>query len=315
MKVINQEMSENWALYHGDCIEVIKGIPDDSIHFSIFSPPFASLFTYSDSDRDMGNCKKDRQFLINFRFLTKELFRVIMPGRLVAIHCMNMLATITKDGYIGIKDFRGDIIRAFKWAGFYQHSEIVIWKDPLIQATRTKALGLAHKQIVKDSSMCNQGIPDYIVVMRKPGKNPEPVAHPNGFEKYIGSMPEPKAAKKVIQKENKYSHEVWQRYASPIWFDINQTNTLNFTIARDDKDERHICPLQLDVVERCLELWTNPGDTVLTPFAGVGTEVYQSVESGRNAIGIELKESYFRTAVNHLRKLEDQPKQLELQFA
>jgi len=312
MKVLDQEFGPDWAIYNGDCVEVVKGIPDNSIHFSLFSPPFASLFTYSDSDRDMGNCKNDRQFLRNFRYLTKELFRVTMPGRLVSIHCMNMLATITKDGHIGIKNFRDEVIRAFKWAGFYQHSEVVIWKDPLLQAVRTKALGLAHKQICKDSAMCNQGLPDYIVVMRKPGANPEPVSHRRGFERYVGEMPEPRAPKNDIGKKNKYSHEVWQRYASPVWFDINQTKTLNVAGARDDRDERHVCPLQLETIERCLELWTNPGDTVLSPFAGIGSEGYQAIKQDRKFIGIELKESYFRKAVKNLQSVDNAQAQLSL---
>jgi len=312
LKVLNQEFGPSWAMYHGDCVEVVAGIPDNSIHYSIFSPPFASLFTYSDSVRDMGNSKGDRQFYKNFRFLTRELFRVTMPGRLVSIHCMNMLATITKDGYIGIKNFRDQIIRAFSWAGFYQHSEVVIWKDPLIQAVRTKALGLAHKQICKDSSMCNQGIPDYIVIMRKPGKNPEPIAHGRGFEKYIGDMDEPRAPKNNEGKKNKYSHEVWQRYASPVWFDINQTRTLNISGARDDKDERHICPLQLDTIARCLELWSNPGDTVLSPFAGIGSEGYESIRAGRKFIWIELKQIYFEQAVKNLKRADNAQDQISI---
>ena len=312
MKVLNQEFGERWALYHGDCVEVIKGIPDDSIHYSLFSPPFASLFTYSDSERDMGNSKSDTSFYKHFRFLVRELYRTIMPGRLVSIHCMNMLATITKDGYIGLKDFRGGIIKVFGWAGFIFHSEIVIWKDPLIQAVRTKALGLAHKQIVKDSAMCNQGLPDFIITMRKPGVNPEPVSHPNGFTKYVGKEHEPRAQKHPNPRVNKYSHEVWQRYASPVWFDINQTHTLNVSGARDDKDERHVCPLQLQTIERCLELWTNPEDTVLSPFAGIGSEGYQAIQQKRNYIGIELKESYFKTAVKNLQSIDNAQTQLEL---
>ena len=314
MKVINQEFGERWALYHGDCVEVIKGIPDNSIHFSIFSPPFPSVFTYSDSERDMGNSIENNDFIDHFGFLNNGLYRVIMPGRLVAVHCMNILATITKDGHIGVKDFRGDIIRAMCNAGFIYHSEVLIWKDPLLQAVRTKALGLAHKQIVKDSAMCNQGLPDFIEVFRKPGANPEPVAHPNGFTRYVGKDAEPKAEKQSNQRVNKYSHQVWQKYASPVWFDINQSDTLNVQGARENRDERHICPLQLQTIERCLELWTNPGDTVLSPFAGIGSEGYQAIQQGRNFIGIELKESYWRTAVKNMKLLDNKPEQLELAF-
>lgn len=312
MKVLNQEFGNGWALYHGDSVEVIKGIPDNSIHFSVFSPPFANLYTYSDSERDMGNSKTDNVFQSHFSYLNDELFRVVMPGRLVAIHCMNILATITKDGYIGIKDFRGDIIRSVQSAGFIFHSEVCIWKDPLIQAVRTKALGLAHKQICKDSSRCNQGLPDYIIVMRKPGDNPEPISHGRGFERYVGEMPNPTAEKNDDGRKNKYSHEVWQRYASPVWWDINQTNTLNVVGARDDKDERHICPLSLDTIERCIELWSNPGDVILSPFAGIGSEGFQAIKSGRKSIGIELKESYYLQAIKNMNAAENSKKQMEL---
>ena len=312
MNVINQKISDNYAMYHGDCVEVIKGIPDNSIHYSIFSPPFASLFTYSDSDRDMGNCKSDQEFQEHFQFLVDELLRVIMPGRLVSIHCMNILATIGKDGYIGIKDFRGDIIRAFQKVGFIYHSEVCIWKDPLVQATRTKALALAHKQISKDSSRCAMGLPDYVVTMRKVGNNPEPIAHGRGFECYYGKKNEPLDKKTNNARDNKYSHKVWQRYASPVWFDINQTNTLNHNLAKEKNDERHICPLQLDTIARCLELWTNKGDTVLSPYAGIGSEGYQAIKMERNFIGIELKKSYYDIAVKNLNLIELAPIQEDI---
>jgi len=312
MNVINQKISDNYAMYHGDCVEVIKGIPDNSIHYSIFSPPFASLFTYSDSDRDMGNCKSDDEFNEHFAFLVDELLRVIMPGRLVSVHCMNLPATIGHDGYIGIKDFRGDIIRAFQKVGFIYHSEVCIWKDPLVQATRTKALALAHKQISKDSSRCGMGLPDYVVTMRKVGNNPEPIAHGRGFECYYGEKNEPLDKKTNNARDNKYSHKVWQRYASPVWFDINQTNTLNHNLAKEKNDERHICPLQLDTIARCLELWTNKGDTVLSPYAGIGSEGYQAIKMERNFIGIELKKSYYDIAVKNLNLIELAPIQEDI---
>ena len=312
IKATNQHISDNWAMYHGDACELINGIPEDSIHYSIFSPPFASLFTYSDSERDMGNCKTDSEFADHFKFLSDELFRVTMPGRLLSCHCMNLLATITKDGYMGIKDFRGDLIRIFESSGFIFHSEVCIWKDPLVQATRTKVLSLAHKQISKDSSRCGMGFPDYIVTMRKPGDNAEPIAHGRGFERYYGEMDEPKEQKKDDPRVNKYSHKVWQRYASPVWFDINQTDTLNVRMARDKNDERHICPLQLCVIARCLELWSNPGDIVLSPFAGIGSEGYQALEMDRRFIGFELKESYYRQAVKYLEYIENKPEQRTL---
>ena len=312
MKVLNQQFGDNWAMYHGDSCELTKTLPDNSIHYQIFSPPFASLFTYSDSERDMGNCKKDESFMDHFKFLVPELFRICMTGRLVSFHCMDLPATITRDGFIGMKDFPGLLIRIFQNAGFIYHSRVVIWKDPLVQATRTKQLCLAHKQISKDSSRCSMGMPDYIITMRKPGTNPEPIAHGRGFERYIGTMAEPKDPKKDDARLNKYSHKVWQRYASPVWMDINQTNTLNVKMARHEDDERHICPLQLDTIARCLELWSNPDDTIFSPFAGIASEGYQSLLMGRKFIGIELKESYYNQAVKNLTEIENQPEQLSL---
>jgi superfamily II DNA or RNA helicase len=293
---------EGWELINGDCVEVVAAMPDESIHYSIFSPPFASLFTYSNSTRDMGNCAGVDEFEKHFKFLVGELFRVIKQGRLLSFHCMNLPSTITHDGVIGMKDFRGLLIRMFEEAGFIYHSEVCIWKDPLIQATRTKTLTLAHKQISKDSAMCAQGYPDYIVTMRKPGKNQEPIAHGRGLESYAGEMPAPKDRKSNDPRINKYSHKVWQRYASPVWFDIRQTHTLNSIKA--DKDEKHVCPLQLDTIERCLTLWSNPGDTILSPFAGIGSEGYQSVLQGRKFVGVELKPAYFDQAVKNIRKAE-----------
>lgn len=305
MKVINQVFGDRWAMYHGDCVEVIQGIPDNSIDYSIFSPPFASLFTYSDSERDMGNSQSEEQFNQHFCFLCDQLYRVIKPGREVSVHCMNIPAMKERDGYIGLKDFRGDIIRMGQKSGFIYHSESSIWKDPLIEATRTKALGLMHKQIQKDSTMCRMGLPDYIVTFRKPGDNQNPVAHPNGFERFFGEM-EPQ------QTGIEYSHNVWRRYANPVWCDINQSNTLNVQLAREKEDERHICPLQLDTIARCLELWCDENDVVLSPFAGIGSEGYQALQMGRKFIGIELKESYFRQAIKYLEYAENKPEQLTL---
>lgn len=312
MKVLNQKFGEGWAMYHADACHVVSEIPTDSIHYQIFSPPFASLFTYSDSERDMGNCKKDDEFMEHFSFLIPELYRICMPGRLISFHCMDLLATITKDGYIGLKDLPGMLLRMFQDSGFIYHSKVVIWKDPLLQAVRTKALGLAHKQISKDSTRCNMGLPDYVITMRKPGENHEPVSHGRGFERYIGEKPEPRDEKKNDPRVNKYSHKVWQRYASPVWMDINQTNTLNVRAARGENDEKHICPLQLDVIARCLELWSNSEDTILSPFAGVGSEGYQSLKMGRKFIGVELKQSYFDQAVKNLTSVETAPKQIEM---
>ncbi|HHY68235.1 MAG TPA: site-specific DNA-methyltransferase [Alicyclobacillus sp.] len=300
VNTINQIVTNEYALYHGDCVEITRGIPDNSIHYSIFSPPFASLYTYSNSDRDMGNSRSDEEFFTHFRFLIRELYRVTMPGRLASIHCMNLPTSKANHGYIGIRDFRGDIIRAFEEEGWIYHSEVVIWKDPVVAQQRTKALGLLHKQLVKDSAMSRQGIPDYLVTMRKPGENPEPIS--GCFDCYYGEMPEPDRAKYTTDHDNRnwYSIEVWQRYASPVWFDIRPNDTLQYRSAREQKDERHICPLQLTVIARGIDLWSNPGDTVFSPFMGIGSEGYQAVKMGRRFVGIELKESYFKLAVNNL---------------
>lgn len=300
---------KNWTLYLGDSVEMAKKIPDDSIGYSIFSPPFASLFTYTDSERDMGNTRNEDEFFNHFDFLISELYRLMIPGRLVTIHCMNLPMTITNHGAIGMRDFRGEIIRAVQRHDFIYHSEVCIWKDPLVQAVRTKALALAHKQICTDSTRCGQGFPDYLVTMRKPGTNPDPVNHGRGFECYIGERPEPTKEKLDDPRRNKYSHEVWQRYASPVWFDIRQTRTLNERQAREDRDERHMCPLQLDVIERCLHLWTNPDDMVFSPFAGIGSELFCAIKMGRKAVGIELKESYYREAINNLKGIENERQQ------
>lgn len=314
MAVIDQCITERYALYHGDCCEVLRDIPDNSVHFSISSPPFGSLYSYTDAVQDMSNVRTDEEFLGGMNFLVDELSRVMMPGRIVAFHCMNLPSTKERDGFIGIKDFRGDLIRLYQRFGFIFHSEVVIWKDPLIAATRTHAIGLAHKQIVEDSTICRQGIPDYLIAMRKPGVNPEPVSHkPAGFERWVGPEErEPKQARKADPKTNKYSHEAWQRYASPVWFDINPSDTLQKESAREDDDSRHICPLQLTVIRRAIELWSNPGDTVLSPFAGIGSEGYVSLEEGRRFVGIELKESYYRQACRNLAAAQRADKQEEL---
>lgn len=279
MNVKNQYVDERMALYHGDSCEVLTEIPSDSIHFEIYSPPFASLYTYSNSERDLGNSKNKHEFYEHFEFIVKELYRILMPGRLMAVHCMNLPTSNSRDGFIGIDDFRGDLIRLYEKAGFIYHSEVCIWKDPVIAMQRTKALVLLHKQIKKDSAMCRQGIPDYLVVMRKPGDNPEPVTHTN----------------------ESFPVEIWQKYASPIWTDINPSDTLQYRSARDNEDEKHICPLQLTVIRRALNLWTNPDDVVLTPFMGIGSEVVTALENGRRAVGVELKDSYYKQAEKNAR--------------
>ena len=296
MNVIDQKFGRNFAMYNGDCVEVVRGIPEHSVGFAIFSPPFASLYTYSNSARDMGNCKTDEEFMENFSFLVEELARVMMPGRIVAFHCMNLPTSKERDGFIGIKDFRGELIRCFQKSGFIFHSETCIWKDPLIAATRTKALGLMHKQLCKDSALSRCGIPDYLVAVRAPGENPQPIRHPDGLTEFYGEN-EPTSGN--------LSHERWRRYASPVWMDINPSNTLQKESAREHDDERQICPLQLDGLDRGINLWSTPGDVVLSPFAGIGSEGHEALRLGRRFIGIELKKSYFDQAVKNLVNAEN----------
>lgn len=306
--VIDQVLTNDFAAYHADTVEVARAMPDESVHFSVFSPPFESLYTYSNSDRDMGNSKDSGEFWRQYLYLIKEQFRVMKPGRIMAIHCMNLPTSKQNDGFIGIRDFRGELIKAYQNAGFIFHSEVVIWKDPVVAMQRTKALGLLHKTIRKDSSMSRMGIPDTMIMMRKPGDNAEPIS--GEFTYYVGDEPAPgfkrhvwndgREAWTVEEGSHNTSVDVWQRYASPIWMDINQSDTLNFREGRESDDERHICPLQLDVIQRCLQLWSNPGDIVWSPFMGIGSEGYMSIKAGRRFIGAELKESYFKLAIRNL---------------
>jgi len=292
--ILDQTISETFAAYHGDCVEVVKQLPSNSIDYIIFSPPFASLYTYSASERDMGNVKSEAEFAEHYRYLSTELFRVLKPGRLLSFHCMNLPTTKQHHGYIGISDFRGDLIRLHQTDGFIFHSEVCIWKDPVTAMQRTKALGLLHKQVKKDKAMVRQGIPDYLVTMRKPGVNPDPIDGP--FTYYVGED-EP-------INDLDYPVNVWQRYASPVWFDVNPSRTLQKESAREHPDEKHICPLQLDVIDRALHLWTNPGDTVLSPFGGIGSEGHQAVKMGRKAVLAELKGSYYKQLVKNMQAAE-----------
>jgi DNA modification methylase len=273
MNCIEQVVTDRYALYHGDCVEVLRGLPEQSIGYSIFSPPFASLYTYSNSPRDMGNVRNDAEFFAHFDFLIAELRRVMKPGRNVSFHCMDMPSSKERDGVIGLKDFPGDLIRAFQRHGFIFHSRVVIWKDPVTAMQRTKALGLLHKSVRENSAMCRQGIADYLITMRAPGEC-ERVTH--GAE---------------------YPVDLWQRVASPVWMDINPSDTLQYMSAREHDDERHIAPLQLEVIRRGVMLWTNPDDIVLSPFGGIGSEPFVAVEMRRKAVAVELKASYFRQMV------------------
>lgn len=277
-QVIDQIIADRYALYHADCVDVYAALPDDSVHYSVFSPPFESLYTYTASTRDMGNSGSSSEFWQHYRYLIREQYRAHMPGRDLSAHCMNLPTSKARDGYIGIRDFRGEMIRAYEEAGFIYHSEVCIWKDPVTAMQRTKALGLLHKQIRKDAAMCRQGIPDYVVTFRKPGENPEPVSN----------------------TRETFPIERWQQYASPIWTDINPSDTLQYRSVREDKDEKHICPLQLDVIRRCIRLWSREGDTVVSPFAGIGSEGYVALQEGRKFLGAELKASYYRQAVQNM---------------
>ena len=278
MNCIEQTIGENYALYHGDCVDVLRGLPAKSVHYSIFSPPFASLYTYSNSPRDMGNCRTHEEFFEHFGFLVDELLRVMQPGRNVSFHCMLMPSSKERHGYIGLIDLRGDMIRAFQSKGFIFHSEVCIWKDPVTQMQRTKALGLLHKSVRENASMWRQGIPDYLITMRNPGDVVERVKHTS----------------------DDYPVSKWQQVASPVWMDIDPSDTLQYLSAREHDDERHICPLQLEVIRRGVDLWTNPSDIVLSPFAGIGSEGYVSLQMGRRFVGVELKASYYQQAAMNL---------------
>jgi len=280
MKCIDSTVAESFAMYHGDCVEVVAGIPDRSIDYSIFSPPFASLYTYSNSPRDMGNVRNDAEFFEHFAHLIPELRRVMKPGRNISFHCMLMPTSKERDGYIGLKDFRGDLIRAFQAHGFIYASEVCIWKDPVTAMQRTKALGLLHKTVRCNAAMSRQGIPDYLVTMRAPGDS-DP-------------------GDRVRHTPEDYPVSKWQQVASPVWMDIDPSDTLQYRSAREHDDERHICPLQLEVIRRGVDLWTNPGDVVLSPFAGIGSEGYVSLQMGRRFVGVELKGSYYQQAVHNL---------------
>jgi len=282
MSVAAQAEGRYWVAYNGDCVPIFGALPDDSVGFSVYSPPFASLYTYSDSDADMGNCRDHDEFFSHYQFLLKELIRVTKPGRLTSVHCMIMPTSKVRDGVIGLTDFPGRIIRAHEEAGWIYHSDVVIWKDPVTAMQRTKALGLLWKQIQKDSCMSRMGLPDRVVTFRKPGVNAEPVGH----------------------SKAEFPVDQWQRWASPVWTDINPSDTLQYMSARDEKDERHICPLQLEVIRRCVRLWSNPGDLVASPFGGIGSEPYVALQEGRRALAAELKPSYFKQLVANLQSVE-----------
>lgn len=303
-EVINQAHGKNWTIWHGDCVDVVRALPADSLHYTIYSPPFQSLYTFSDDPRDMSNCADDATFWRHYRFLIEELARVTMPGRLMSVHCMQLPTSKLRDGFIGLRDFRGQIIRAHEEAGLIYHSEVCIRKDPVAAMQRTKSIGLLHKQVCKDSALSRMAVADYIVTLRKPGDNPEPLA--GGFDAYYGSdgLPSEDPGGEAAHIASSYSVKVWQRYAEPVWMDINQSDVLSRALARDEADERHISPMQLTPIRRCLQLWTNPGDVVFSPFAGIGSELYCAIEMGRKALGAEIKKSYFDQAVANLHEAQ-----------
>ena len=281
---INTMCGNGWEIHHGDCVRVAKSLPDDSVDFSVFSPPFADLFTYSSDLQDMGNCTDMSEFTKHFELLIEEIARVLAPGRECAVHCVDLLSTKWKHGKIEFQDFSGEIIRAFWRHGFLFHSRITIWKSPVTEMQRTKAHGLLHKTLKNDSCDSRVGCPDYLLVFRKPGENPKP----------------------VTKDANKYPVSWWQEVASPVWMTVDQGRVLNRDGARDNADERHICPLQLDVIERAIELWTNPGDLVYSPFTGIGSEGVGALTLDRRFIGSELKESYFKQACQNLQNAKAQ---------
>lgn len=283
-RCLNQQSGDSYTAINGDCVDVVRQLPDWSVGFSVYSPPFGDLFVYSDSEADMGNSSSDDEFFDHYEFLIEQMARVTKPGRLTAVHCSDLPFRKWKDGKLGIKDFSGDIVRAHERHGFTLHSRVTIWKDPVVEMTRTKALGLLYKQLQKDSTKSRTGMPDYLLVFRAPGENVEPVGH----------------------QAKEFPVDQWQKWASPVWMDIQQTNTLNVRAAKENKDEKHLCPLQLDLIERAVILWSNPGDVVLSPFMGIGSEGYVSVKLKRKFVGVELKEAYWRQACKNIANVEAQ---------
>lgn len=315
MAVIDQDINDRWALYNGDCLEVMPNLPDGSVHLSIYSPPFAGLYHYSSSERDLSNCRDYGEFFEHYAYVVTEIARTTMPGRMTAVHCMDVPSGNTGLDYL--VDFPGDIIRLHERLGFRYVARYHVWKEPLGVRNRTMTKALAHKSIVDDSSRCTVASADYLLVFRRKGENPVPIAHPTGLLDYAGARPIPAELHryrgwKGKQTENRYSHWIWRQYASAFWDDVRIDRVLPYRPARDAEDEKHVHPLQLDVIERALVLWSNEGENVLTPFMGVGSEAYGAVSLGRRAIGIELKASYYRQALKNLATVDVRSDQQEL---
>lgn len=281
--ILQQVTSDNFTAMHGDCVHALSDLPDESVGMVVYSPPFGDLFVYSDSAADLGNCANEDQFFDQYSHVIANTLRVLKPGRLAAVHCTDLPTRKGRDGFIGLNPFSDQIVKAHQGAGFIYHCRVTIWRDPVVEMQRTKALGLLYKTIQKDSSMSRVGLPDYLLIFRKPGDNLEPIA----------------------QNPQEFPVDMWQQWASPVWMDINQTNVLNVRAARDDKDEKHVCPLQLDLIERAVRLWSNPGDIILSPFMGIGSEGWASIKAGRKYVGVELKEAYYKQAVKNLRQAEN----------
>jgi DNA modification methylase len=305
MPTKTQEINSRYALYLGDCCEIMPDFPAQSIHLSVYSPPFGGLYNYSSSDRDLSNCRSYEEFFEHYEFVVRELFRLTLPGRLTGVHCADVPSG--NSGCDHLRDFPGDIIRMHERIGFLYTGRYHVWKEPLGVRNRTMAKNLAHKTVVDDSSRCSVASADYLLMFRKKGENPVPIEHPNGLMDYAGERDVPAEligyrGHQGNQIENRYSHWIWRQYASAFWDDVRIGRVLPYKEARDEEDERHVHPLQLDVIDRCLELWSNPGENVLTPFMGVGSEVYGAVKGGRRGIGIELKEAYYNQAVRNVKE-------------
>ncbi len=302
------EITDKYALYCDDCLEVMPQLPDGSMHLSVYSPPFAGLYHYSSSDRDLSNSKDYPEFFKHYEFVVKEIHRLTMPGRMTAVHCMDVPSG--NSGLDHLMDFPGDIIRLHEKIGFNYIARYAIWKEPLAVRNRTMAKKLAHRSVVEDSSRCGVASADYLLVFRKKGINPIPIEHPTGFSEYVGERTIPHELLQYKnwpgnQIENRYSHWIWRQYASAFWDDIRIDRVLPYRESKDDDDEKHVHPLQLDVIDRCIVLWSNPGENVLTPFMGVGSEVYSAVRNGRRGIGIELKPSYYKQAAMNIKYLKE----------
>lgn len=322
IKVLGQAQGDNWAMYNGDCVEVMKGMPDNSVDFCVHSPPFAELYIYSDSEADMGNCQDNAEFFEHYRFAIDELFRLTVRGRLCAVHCKDLPKYANVWGHTGLIDFPGACIQEFEDAGWVYHSRVTIWKCPVIERERTNNNGLLHKTVRRDTSQVRQGMADYLLVFRKPPEDgtlmsDKPIVRPRGFDRYFGSVdpreskehPSPFARKKPSSDA---SIDIWQRYADPVWWDIDQTNVLNFKASKRGKDRKHICPLQLDVIERAIHIWSDAGDLVLSPFAGIGSEGVGALKLGRRFVGVELREDWFQDSCKALAMMEEELRVPEL---